>query len=122
VRKARDPALVEWMGQGLLHTRIFPIAPGETKRVVVRFRAVAEREGNALRVDYLGAGKSAGSLETVTPPSLVLLVPRDEMYGTPYSPTHQIDIGTPIGRNESSMREVRVRGDASHLTLLVPVR
>src|SRR6185436_7485714 len=122
VRRSRDPALVEWMGHGLLRTRIFPIAPGETKRVVVRFRAVAEREGNALRVEYLGAGKSAGSLETVSPPSLVLLVPRGEMYGTPFSPTHQIDIDAPRTQNESSMREVRVRGDASHLTLLVPVR
>lgn len=122
VRRSRDPALVEWMGHGLLRTRIFPIAPGETKRVVVRFRAVAEREGNALRMEYLGAGKSAGSTETVAAPSLVLLVPRGEMYGTPYSPTHQIDIGTPRAQNESAMREVRVRGDASHLTLLVPMR
>ena len=44
VRRMRDPALVEWMGHGLLRTRIFPIQPGETKRVVARFRAVAERE------------------------------------------------------------------------------
>jgi Ca-activated chloride channel family protein len=122
VRRSRDPALVEWMGHGLLRTRIFPIAPGETKRVVVRFRAVAEREGGALRVEYLGAGKSAGSTELVTPPSLVLLVPRGEMYGTPYSPTHQIEIGAPRFQNESGMREVRVQGDASHLTLLVPMR
>jgi Ca-activated chloride channel family protein len=122
VRRSKDPALVEWMGHGLLRTRIFPIAPGETKRVVVRFRAVAEREGNALRVEYLGAGKSAGSLETVAPPSLILLLPRGEMYGTPFSPTHQIDVGMPRHQNESATREVRVRGDASHLTLLVPVR
>src|SRR5690606_20602746 len=37
VRRQRDPALVEWMGRGLLRARIFPIAPGETKRVVVRY-------------------------------------------------------------------------------------
>ena len=52
VRQRRDPALVEWMGYGLLHTRIFPIAPGEEKKVVVRFQSVAEREGDALRMDY----------------------------------------------------------------------
>src|SRR5215204_7725009 len=52
VRQQRDPALVEWMGYGLLRTRIFPIAPGEQKKVVVRFQSVAEREGDALRVDY----------------------------------------------------------------------
>ncbi|HYD53166.1 MAG TPA: VIT domain-containing protein, partial [Gemmatimonadaceae bacterium] len=52
VRRQRDPALVEWMGQGLLRTRIFPIQPGEERRIVVRLQAVAEREGDALRVDW----------------------------------------------------------------------
>jgi len=31
VRRQRDPALVEWMGYGLLRARIFPINPGEEK-------------------------------------------------------------------------------------------
>jgi Ca-activated chloride channel family protein len=53
VRRSRDPALVEYMGRGMLRTRIFPIRPGEEKRVVVRFQSVAEREGSALRIDYL---------------------------------------------------------------------
>jgi Ca-activated chloride channel family protein len=52
VRKLRDPALVEWMGHDMLRTRIFPIQPGEEKRVVVRFSAVAQREGDALRLDW----------------------------------------------------------------------
>jgi Ca-activated chloride channel family protein len=52
VRQQRDPALVEWMGYGMLRARIFPIVPGEEKKVVVRFQMVAEREGDALRVDY----------------------------------------------------------------------
>ena len=33
VRRQRDPALLEWMGYGLLRARIFPIAPGEEKKV-----------------------------------------------------------------------------------------
>ena len=57
VRQQRDPALVEWMGYGMLRARIFPIAPGEEKKVIVRFQMVAEREGDALRVDYFqGSG------------------------------------------------------------------
>ena len=52
VRKLRDPALVEWMGSGLLRTRIFPIQPGERKKVVVSYEAVVPREGDALRVEY----------------------------------------------------------------------
>ena len=62
VRKLRDPALVEWMGHGLLRARIFPIQPGEEKRVVVRFRAIAEREGDALRLDWIGTKRGIVSL------------------------------------------------------------
>lgn len=53
VRRRRDPALVEWMGYGMLRTRIFPILAGESRRVVVRFDQIAEREGDALRIDYV---------------------------------------------------------------------
>ena len=56
VRARRDPALVEWMGHGLLHARIFPLEPGEEKTVVVRFQSVAPREGDALRIDYFRGG------------------------------------------------------------------
>lgn len=66
VRRQRDPALVEWMGRGLLRARIFPIAPGETKRVVVRYAMVAPREGDALRVDYDAGGAPAAPRTPVT--------------------------------------------------------
>src|SRR5438067_9438166 len=52
VRRQRDPALLEWMGYGLLRARIFPIAPGEEKRVMVRFQMVAPRVADALTSDY----------------------------------------------------------------------
>src|SRR5712664_3145975 len=61
VRKMRDPALVEWMGTGLLRARIFPIAPGEEKRVVVSFEAVVPREGDALRIDYARGSTPRGT-------------------------------------------------------------
>jgi hypothetical protein len=61
VRRQRDPALVEWMGYGMLRARIFPINPGEVKKVVVRFQMVAEREGDALRVDYFQGRQTGGN-------------------------------------------------------------
>ena len=45
----------------MLRARIFPIAPGEEKKVVVRFQMVAEREGDALRMDYF-RGKTQANL------------------------------------------------------------
>jgi Ca-activated chloride channel homolog len=117
VRQVRDPALVEWMGSGLLRARIFPIAPGETKQVVVRFRAVAQREGNALRLEYLAGGRTAGSVESVVAPTLTLRINDAAAFGRPYSPTHHIDVS-----DRGARREVSVRGDASRLTVLLPVR
>src|SRR5687767_7565913 len=64
VRQQRDPALVEWMGYGMLRARIFPIAPGEEKKVVVRFQMVAEREGDALRVDYFQGRRNTNAFPT----------------------------------------------------------
>lgn len=124
VRRQRDPALVEWVGYGMLRARIFPIAPGEEKKVVVRFQMVAEREGDALRVDYF-RGKTQANFATLansrweggsTRGSFTLTYPSGQIYGTPYSPTHSL---TTIRRG--GRQEVSVSGDASEITVLVPV-
>src|SRR5205085_9587914 len=96
VRRQRDPALVEWMGMGMLRTRIFPINPGETKRVVVRFQSVATREGDALRIDYFGGSRpdrqqltpseARGQSGDQAAVNLVLEYP-DKGHGRAYSPT-----------------------------------
>ena len=50
------------MGHGLLRARIFPLNPGEEKRIVVRFQSVAPREGDALRVDYFRGAAQGGAV------------------------------------------------------------
>jgi Ca-activated chloride channel family protein len=117
VRKLRDPALVEWMGHDLLRARIFPIQPGEVKRVLVRFRAVAEREGDALRVDWLGTRRSADSSGA---DAFVLRYADGggEAFGEAYSPTHRLTVE---GRNGGA-RTVRAEGGHGPITVLVPVR
>ena len=125
VRRQRDPALVEWIGYGMLRARIFPIAPGEEKKVVVRFQMVAEREGDALRVDYFQGRQTgegwlsfAGTREDISPrSSFTLVYPVDGSYGSPYSPTHSL-----VTTQRGGRREVRARGNASEVTLLIPIR
>ena len=109
VRKMRDPALVEWMGHGLLRTRIFPIQPGEEKRVVVRFRAVVPREGDALRVDWLGGANA-----------FFLTYPEESSFGEAYSPTHELRRTREHGRRV--VRGEGGRGSHGALTVLLPVR
>ena len=139
VRRQRDPALLEWMGYGLLRARIFPIAPGEVKKVVVRFQTVAQREGDALRVDYF-RGLRTNQVATGYPEgrvSFVLTYPNDPMYGTAYSPTHSIyedryasndyDAGPAdsdrfASSYRGSVRRFEVRDARGEVTLLIPIR
>ena len=124
VRRRRDPALVEWMGQGLLHARIFPIGPGEEKRVVVRFQSVVSREGDAVRVDYhrsapvpsvVGQSPDAYDVEGGES-SFSLSYPVGAGYGEPYSPTHAL-----VVRTTGDTRTVGVDGAARDITILLPV-
>ncbi len=126
VRRQKDPALVEWIGKGLLRARIFPLNPGEEKKVVVRFQSVAPREGDALRVDYFRGSAPSGQWRTGTEdrrgdrvrrPSFTLLYPNDRMYGTAYSPTHDADV-----RRDGDRRRVELNGATSDVTVLIPVR
>ncbi|HEU5185707.1 MAG TPA: VIT domain-containing protein [Gemmatimonadaceae bacterium] len=123
VRRSRDPALVEWMGHGLLRTRIFPIAAGETRRIVVRFHAVAEREGDALRVDYFRGTQPNAAADVARdrkdPEGRLrfrLSYPR-EQYGRPYSPTHDVRV-----EEERGLGRVDLSGGAREMTLLLPLR
>ncbi len=115
VRRQRDPALVEWMDHGVLRTRIFPIQPGETRTVTVRFRAVAEREGDALRVD-VPAPRGAGTTQSGT--ALTFEWPQGDGFGEAWSPTHALRAGSELERR----RIARVDDAVGTVTLLLPVR
>ncbi len=133
VRSQRDPALLEWMGYGLFRARIFPIAPGEEKKVVLRFHVVAQREGDAIRVDYF---RGLRNTQTATnqplggKTSFVLTYPNDAAYGTAYSPTHSIEpshgnIYFPVSMTSDrrgSTRRVEVRDARGEITVLIPFR
>lgn len=130
VRSQKDPALVEWIGHGLLRARIFPIAPGEEKRVTVRFAQVVEREGDALRVDYYrgssprmpepavrwASDMDAPTRERAGSATFRLRFRPDRGFGRPYSPTHSLRL-----RQDGSWRVAEAEGNASGLTILVPV-
>src|SRR6266550_938678 len=143
VRRQRDPALLEWMGYGLLRARIFPIAPGEEKKVVVRFQTVAQREGDALRIDYFRGTRTSQREMNQDPEghtSFVLTYPNDPMYGTAYSPTHSIfeqrygstsesdgyrdnyDDRSFASSYRGSVRRVEVRDARGEVRLLIPIR
>ncbi|HEY2895866.1 MAG TPA: VIT domain-containing protein [Gemmatimonadaceae bacterium] len=120
VRRQRDPALVEWMGYGLLRARIFPINPGEEKRVVLRFQVIAPREGDAIRVDYQrGSGRTlvASSSDThdARESSFTLRYPKSGRCNA-YSPTQELQSRSSSG----SECVVDVGGEGAAVTILIP--
>lgn len=112
VRRQKDPALLTLAGHGLVRAQVFPIQPGETRRVVLRYTQLLDRAGDALRLRYaLGTrGGEAGSWR--------LTLPDEALYGTPYSPTHQLSTSRNNGRLELTV-DTRSGGD---IELLLPLR
>ena len=138
VRSQRDPALVEWFDHGLLRARIFPIAPGERKQVVVRFDVVAERQGDALRIDYFrgteprpqqgrpmpmpmpvrerrGGGDISESRSRAAASTFRLRYAASSALGRAYSPTHSLS-----ETRDGSWRVFESSGGGAAITVLVP--
>ncbi len=107
VRKRKDPALIELMGHGLLRARVFPIAPGETRRVTLRYTQPLERVGDALQFRYAAGGVSEGPggddarapiAPLDAPVSFRLVADSGAMFGQPFSPTHELEAERRNGR------------------------
>jgi Ca-activated chloride channel family protein len=112
VRKQRDPALLTLAGHGLIRAQVFPIQPGETRRVILRYTQLLPRDGDAFRLRY-----ALGSRGDV--PVTISVTARDaERYGVPYSPTHKVEWREDRGRL-TVRSECDPRGE---FQLLLPVR
>jgi Ca-activated chloride channel family protein len=113
VRRKKDPALLTFAGHGLVRAQVFPIQPGETRKVVLRFTQLLSRNGDAVRLRY-----SLGNRGPTTETSLLVSVANASSYGTPYSPTHTIETRRAGERFEISL-PVGASGDVE---LFLPLR
>src|SRR5690606_35089542 len=52
VRQLKDPALLTLVGHGLIRAQVFPVQPGETRTVVIRYTQVLGSDGDALRLRH----------------------------------------------------------------------
>jgi Ca-activated chloride channel homolog len=86
VRRKKDPALLTFAGHGLVRAQVFPIQPGETRKVALRFTQLLSRSGGAVRLRY-----SLGNRGPTSETSFLVTVANAASYGTPYSPTHTIE-------------------------------
>ncbi|HEV8381294.1 MAG TPA: VIT domain-containing protein, partial [Gemmatimonadales bacterium] len=113
VRQKRDPALIELAGQGLIRARVFPIAPGETRKITLKYTQLLDRAGDAWRFRYLGDRNRQSA-----PRSFRLEVDSAARFGDPYSPTHQVQVTRRDSRLEVTLGDNSAAGD---FELLLPL-
>src|SRR5437667_3941128 len=114
VRRKRDPALIELAGHGLLRARVFPIGPGETRKITLRYTQMLDRVGDAWRFRYTaGTGASAAASS-----SFRMHVDSAARFGDPYSPTHRLSTNRSDNRIELTLADTTPRGD---LELFLPL-
>lgn len=107
VRQRKDPALIELAGQGLIRARVFPINPGETRKITLKYTQLLDRAGDAWRFRYLGDRGRASA-----PRSFRLEADSARRFGDPFSPTHQVNVSRTGERLEVTVSDNSgARGD-----------
>jgi Ca-activated chloride channel family protein len=131
VRRKKDPALIELVGHGLIRARVFPINPGETRKITLRYTQLMERAGDALQFRYAAGGRygivttegvprARRGLEDA-PLTFTLTADSGSAFAEPFSPTHSVLV-TRTRERLSVRPERELRGDfALFLPLARPV-
>ena len=115
VRQKRDPALIELAGQGLIRARVFPINPGETRKITLKYTQLLDRAGDAWRFRYLGDRN-----RQTAPRSFRVLVDSAARFGDPYSPTHQVQVNRRDNQLEITLAD-NASANAGDFELLLPL-
>ena len=91
VRQIKDPALLEYSGQGIFKVRIFPIEPRSNKKVSISYREVLDSDNGVYEYVYpLNTEKfSAKPVKSI---SVKVELKTNNKIKTIYSPTHSIDV------------------------------
>lgn len=128
VRRRADPALIELAGHGLLRARVFPIQPGETRKVTLRYTQVLERAGNALQLVYAGGVRSSttvgegrigegGRVPEAVETSFRVDIENGDAFLDPFSPTHTLGV-----ERDGRQMTVSIEGEIfGRLSLFLPL-
>ncbi len=91
VRRNKDPALLEWVGTGLFKTSVFPIPPGQERKVTLRYSQLLRKDANL--TDFLfplsTAKYTSHPIESL---ALYVSIESSAKIKSVYSPTHAVDI------------------------------
>lgn len=100
VRQLRDPALLEYVGTNAIQANVFPIPPGESRRLEIAYTEVLTAD-NGL-VHYVFPMHSAGNeTRAIDELSISVQVDGNDAISNVYSPSHRVALSR---TNENSFR------------------
>lgn len=94
VRSSKDPALLEWMGQGMFQTSVFPVPAGQTRTVTLHYSQLLKKDRGATDFLFpLGAAKyTSKPLEKL---DIQVAIESTVSIRNVYSPSHALTIERP---------------------------
>jgi len=94
VRRRRDPALLEYLGEGMYQTRVFPIPPHADRTVEIRYSQLLKKTGGLIDLLLpLGTLKHANhAIDTL---AVSFRIETTDPLKTVYSPTHKVAFDRP---------------------------
>ena len=118
VRRRKDPALLEYVGRGLLRARAFPVPAGGKRTLTLRYNQLLPRDGDVIDFSYPLSLKLPGH-GSIGRLAVDVRLRSSEQIKSVYSPTHDVTVKRD-GEHEASVRfqdtGVRSRGDFRLLT------
>jgi Ca-activated chloride channel homolog len=98
VRQYRDPALLEYVGSSAIQANVFPIPPGESRRIEIRYSQVLEVDNGLIHYVYPLKVTNLLSPRPVEQMSVNVNVSSNDEISNIYSPSHSIA----LSRNEDN--------------------
>ncbi|HEY2412231.1 MAG TPA: VIT domain-containing protein, partial [Pirellulaceae bacterium] len=98
VRKSQDPALLEWMGHGMLKASVFPVPPGAERKVSLKFSQLLRKDGKLtdLIIPLSTAKYTSSPVEKL---SIRVAIETAHELKNVYSPTHAVNIDRPDSKH-----------------------
>ncbi len=106
VAQTRDPALLEFVGNAVVKSSVFPVPANGTQKVRVTYEQLLEADG--ARLDYVLPRSEA--VEYAVPWKLSMRVKSTSRIASVYSPSHEIAVKQPNGSEASLSCETKDPG------------
>lgn len=91
VSQMRDPGLLEYMGEGLIQARVYPIPAMGTKQVDIEYDWLLPIDAGLIRMTF-PLKLDGYSIDRIENLAITARIDSPDTLGTIYSPTHDIDV------------------------------